>query len=368
MRTWLVLSALTLGAGCNLPYPALVGSPDAATDASPDAAANALIVGTSMIRYYTPTGETTKPEDLGLYTIKAYVPDDTEATKFRIVDAVTTGPGTFTLDGIAPGTGYYLSLLRSGASFPSFYWTTARTLDLGYPAVGRPDVEALTVPSMLSLSADGMSRWWTSDALLAHSGGAATDVNISAVTYPVKPAPGSTTLTSYDFDWSRGTTGSPPGPSPHRLVGDDVVIVRQRDLPRVDGSELVTAVQRATAPNLTQVAATTLPLAVTFTDVPASSQVVLSFNRGALRGLFPNEPFRYDQIEEDVFAAPGADQGATTFAPVLTYSAPPTNQALSATVPYGNPYPSSWTPYASERTCAACEMSRCPRRRTTRCR
>lgn len=122
---------------CSLPRPADVLPPDAAV--SPDAAPDPnTVTGTSIVRYYTETGMTTAPEDLARYTIQAYVPDATATGGFRIVDAAITGPGTFTIPTIPPGTGYYLKLTPVGSSTPTFYWTDARSLDLGYPTSGRP--------------------------------------------------------------------------------------------------------------------------------------------------------------------------------------------------------------------------------------
>lgn len=341
MRTWLLFSALTLGAGYNLPYPAPVGSPDAAPDATPDADPD-TVTGTSIVRHYASDGVTTAPEDLGTYAIKAYVPDDAAAGKLRVIDAEVTGLGMFAIHGIPPGTGYYLSLAPAGTSTPTLYWTTARTLDLGYPVVGRANVAPLTVPTLVHVALTTVGRWWSVDSLSALSAGAATD----QVSGASDPAPGATTLGGEDFDWSFAASEDPQRTTPGQLSGDDLELVHARELPTGDGGVASAVIEIATWTGETQTPGVTLPVSGAMSTVPQSESTLISVDPVAVRQIFA-AAYASESLQVGAYAAPGADHGTSLVAPLYEYSRGLFGETtpIAVSIGHGLPYPTTWPIY-----------------------
>jgi len=135
------------------------------------------VTGSSPITYAFLGGDTvTVDENLTGYTIAAYIPDDGDASGFRVVPATIDG-GRFEIPDV-PDRPYYLQLIYppagptpgpAGPVIPRFYATEARTLDLGYVACGRPDAAAATAATPIELRLTGMEAWRGDDTVVLDS-------------------------------------------------------------------------------------------------------------------------------------------------------------------------------------------------------
>lgn len=164
------------------------------------------------LRAGSPNQTTPVPGSLASYTLRAYVPDDS-ATGFRVIDAGITATA-FTIPGVPAGS-YYLAVTAPGATTPSFYQTTARSLEIGGVVVGRGGAVA-TRPTPLSLRLTGASAAAPGDRIYVDSfasGGGAFEA------FPDTPA----ALDPYVVDWQ--TTR---GALLDAAMGDDLYVTHQR--------------------------------------------------------------------------------------------------------------------------------------------
>jgi cysteine-rich repeat protein len=215
-------------AGCN----SILGVGDFTTvPTDPD-----TVTGTSTISYILFDGQIeTAPEDLTKYAIKAYVPDG--LGHFEILDGVGRADGTFEIPDVPEGATYYLYLLypqipNHAAPIPRFWVTNARTLDLGYHVIGRPDGIEATRASTVTLNLTDVTPWTAGDFLLVDS------YNNGSEFYPQEglvtnaPQAGATSITGYSFEWRDGYTYHPIGSLP-RLVesaqGDDFYVTHLQE-------------------------------------------------------------------------------------------------------------------------------------------
>jgi len=113
------------------------------------------VTGTRLVTWWQDDGTTLVLPDLpDGTTIAALV---VEGSGWRRVEGSITAEGHFTVPGVGPGAAY-LELRRPGAAV-QYYELAARHMDLGYEAVGRPNVVSATQPTELDLALTGLEPW-----------------------------------------------------------------------------------------------------------------------------------------------------------------------------------------------------------------
>lgn len=158
------------------------------------------VTGTQQTVYVQEDGtEQVVPADLTRASPAAVVPR-ADGSGYDTLFGEGHADGTFVIPEVPQG-GYFL---KSGTSY---YWQTARVLDLGRGDMGRPDAAPASTGTRLQLAVSGMSPWtWSDDLQLSapNAGlGYAIPACASGVWYPDEGQ----TAWSWDFDYVTAVTG-----------------------------------------------------------------------------------------------------------------------------------------------------------------
>jgi hypothetical protein len=113
------------------------------------------IQGTAVDTYVTSTGNVTSNEDLSQAYIGAMVPN---GSSWITIQGTGNSDGTFQIPGVPTGP-YWLAVASGG------YWTSANTVDLGQDFLGRNGAQLASNATTLSLNFDGITSWAADDEL-----------------------------------------------------------------------------------------------------------------------------------------------------------------------------------------------------------
>jgi cysteine-rich repeat protein len=323
-------------------------------DAMP-ADASVDVSGTSMLTHYVRNGDSvvtmTAPEDLSIYAFAAYVPDANDPTGFRIINGAGNAQGQLTIPDVPMGP-YYLRVLLSGTSAPTFYYTDDRALELGFGTAGRPGLPDVALPSAINPTITGIDRTWDSDFFSLHSLGTGTEH------YPIQFSSGPPlgvrpSLTS-SFEWTGGYGWALPRMRPKLLQNDDVEILHHHEtftnLPAQNRSA-DTLIEIARMTGLTQTDGSPLAVTGVFVDVLQNQTVTVNFQMDVLRQAYAGAPHVQEIISAGLGVLLGTDPN-NRFGPGLVgvnYSlVKSSTQTLGEMLSYGNPYDNTWALVATE--------------------
>jgi hypothetical protein len=315
----------------------------------PSAACGPLAVtGVRNIRYVQSDGSLiTVPADLSTTTLGAWVPSAAEPSGYAWRPGSAQSNGTF----VIPNVESTPFLMQVGTSY---VWSTSRSLDLSYAALGRPDVELEPEGTLLNLQLTGLAPW-----------GDADDVQLTSMSSGLSyqplfgcPAPdfayptaGDTALSgSINYGEWVGVCGNQPVRiDPAR--GDTLYVTQLSGYTDAEGVDYQ-EVRRALATNgLPKDATGTLQLSGMLA-APALSPQGFSFRAPEFAAQVlasnPGAGMLYNTV--NVGALPGyAQHGTYTGWPdlALAWDYTPLNGDLNGTFQYTNPFPSTWTPFVT---------------------
>lgn len=113
------------------------------------------IQGTAVDTYVTSTGNVTSPEDLTTAYIGAEV---LNGSTWTTIQGTGNSDGTFIISGVPNGS-YWLAVASGG------YWTSASNIDLGQDYLGRNSGKLPSNATMLAVNLDGLDAWTAGDSL-----------------------------------------------------------------------------------------------------------------------------------------------------------------------------------------------------------
>ncbi|HUQ06625.1 MAG TPA: DUF4215 domain-containing protein [Kofleriaceae bacterium] len=325
---------------------------DGGTDVDAD---QRTVTGTSMLTHYVRNGNsvatTMAPEDLSIYAFAAYVPDANEASGFRVINGTGSTTGTLTIPDVPMG-GYYLRVLLSGATSPTFYYTSARSLDLGFGTAGKPGLPDVALPSTINPNITGLDRTWGSDFFSLHSLGTGTEH------YPIdfganQPVGGPTTLAAA-FEWTGGYGWALPRMRPKLLQNDDLEILHHHKSAQpqlAENTSVTRLIELARMTGLSQTDGTPLAVNGAFVDVPQDRMVTVNFQMDTLRQAYASAPHVAEVVGAGLGVLLGTDPN-NRFGPGVVgldiSGVKSTTTTLGQMLSYGNPYDSTWAFTATE--------------------
>lgn len=191
---WVAWVAVLLGlTACN----ALLGIGNVRVSQEEDAGTtieSSDVHGTANDVFYTsPTTTALAPEDLSVFTLQAYVPDDS-AGGFRVIDVIGNKDGSFTISSLPSGP-FYLLVIAPDDPLPRFYQTTSRVVDLGVAMIGRPDARVAVQPTVSTFHLSGLDTTQNVDSFFVSSFGTGEGLELDS------PIPTGVTSIDSSFDW-----------------------------------------------------------------------------------------------------------------------------------------------------------------------
>jgi cysteine-rich repeat protein len=364
-----VLGALAL-AGCNQ----ILGIGDLKTGSTSDASIDAMpegpmpdcpqppsdgINGCANITHILLDGTTPVTRgDLSGFNVTAYVPDSSMTSGFKMVPGTAAADGTITIHGIDPGVSYWLRLQNPTDPtypYPHYFYTSQRTLDLGYYEIGR-DTTPATGQTDITFNLSGLAPWALNEGILAQSFNAGTG---EGPTPMPDPTVGATTYTGLQ-NWASGTGEATWSDITDELArkpqlvdttkGDDFWITqslkKKLDITLSDSVIIITTILDAVkASPVTMVNGTAQTITATLAAVPPTTTVqTLNFNYDAVRGAFKDTG---GYVNEDFNCTRSANLGADlglTMSTIWNFDTTPTGWQHGVTwmIPYTNPFPTTW--------------------------
>jgi len=332
-------------AGCEWVFPIDaprgVGDVDAATDGAPP---DPDVHGRQQEHHVGARAIDVAPSDLSRVAVAAMVPDPISATGFRVIPGRGDAAGGFTIPDVPSGE-YYLRWQPDGVGAPTYFVTAARDLDFSLPLMrpaGRSDVVAQTG---VTFTLSAVQGWAPADRLVAYATGgwAAAPVATSA---PGFPAAGATSL-ALTVDWrgAQGWYGSFP-PVLDQAAGDQLALLRYGARQTSTGLSYEAVKESFLAPS-SMISGTPIALTGPFADSTPNLQFALStsgaaFAARAEEALPEGEPL--SQVDWQVVAVPGANQGAATGLPLAsgTIDRDTANNSDRGVVAYSDPFGNIW--------------------------
>jgi len=288
-----------------------------------------IIRGTAIDTYLTATGNVTQPEDLSNAYIGASFQN---GSAWATVQGVGLADGTFTITGVPSGS-YWLAIVSGG------YWTSASDLDLGQDFVGRPDAGNASSGTSLGLNFAGLSPFAADDELDIYNPNLGQDFDWSE-----NINIGDTTFASI-WNWT--------GPLSVSAKGDAWFVVQTHAAAAGSSSwRLVTMAspalpidqQNADETDLAGRLSATAP--VTFHMALKGSQfAAAAANAGSGGSIHATTAGVYSQP----FSALKGSVGENESLLETKDQTPIVQDSDFGDIAVGNPYPSSFTPYAAAR-------------------
>jgi hypothetical protein len=248
--------------------------------------------------------------------------------------------GTFTIPNV-PVDVFYLFKYNN-----DYVRTNARTLDLGFYQLGRPDVDRATVDTILAVNLDGLNPWGVADDLeitslnagLTGFGAWSTDVD------GVIPRRGATSLVQH-WDY----TLLYPGALIDAGRGDQTVVhqlvTKYTGVP-APGVVYAAAAKMLNSSTLTVANRTTTPFVGTFTDVAQDQHLSVSWALSSFHeyggAVGRRAEFEGDALYVDVLPQ-SSTYGWYGGSPDLVEAyVPPGTPDQTFDFTYGNPFPAEW--------------------------
>lgn len=315
------------------PAPQLVAAPAAATPLR-------IVTGLYSFTFHQDNSTTFQPVNLTATPIQVLVPNASGG--FDTLSGQGNSDGTFSIQGVPVGY-YWLKFGRS------YLWTNSDHVDWVFDNYGRADVVyPATSPTTLVTNATGLNPWQGTDELFW----SVPNQGFSYSTYGLPgtlnaPAPGDVALANYTLDFIQIGL-----PLLDATKGDQGYLTQLTS--RTTSGQTYRALGKAfylPATTMSDGAAT--PVSGGFLDIPQTSTLHLGWKRSALAAMTTavNPNAVVSQTEFGLWVSPlGTSVGVPAEAfQLFTYDSGDVNASTDldlGDLPYGNPFPSTWTPLA----------------------
>lgn len=296
-----------------------------------------IVVGLRSLSYHQDNTTTLQPIDLSATPIQALVPNASGG--FDTLTGAGHSDGTFSIPNVPEG--YYW--LRFGSTY---VWTSSSYVDWSNDLFGRADgVYPGTSPTTLSLSLTGLNPWQAQDDLVwdVPAQGTAMALPLSSADITNAPAAGATALAGFSMNFAGNDISFPLLDS---SKGDQAYLNQLTTRPA--GAETYRALAKSfNAPATTMTDGGTSNLSGGFLDVPQAASLRLNWQRSAFAAFAPSvNPaavpsgsffFSYAYPLPSSYGLP-----ANAFE-LLDYTSSGTGDVDLGDLPYGNPFPATWS-------------------------
>jgi hypothetical protein len=290
------------------------------------------------INYRYPDG-TLVPVDLSGQLFQAYVLEGAGYVAHPKEPVAGTAAGTFEIPDVPDGP----FLLRRSTT--GFYGVFAPEDDhevtQSWDVLGRATAAPVSAPTMIDLDASGMAAWQADDTLFLDCFGNASELVDPELTPPL--AAGDTAIHA-SFDWSNGYSWGAYGGAylMDAAAGDSLVIAHATTTTTGDvRTASVVQVLAAVAP--TQIEGQASRVTGAFVDVPMTATLTVSVPGDELAATLEDGVSPGDQGVELV-TGPGMDSGQLIGPELARVSTRNASAPLNASMAYGDPFASAWTP------------------------
>lgn len=297
-----------------------------------DGGSSSGISGTRIDVWVTADGEEMAPVDLSAAVIEVLVED---GGTYRRIPGTGEADGSFAVDDVPQGT--YLLKIDD-----SYFATDARSLDLGFNRLGRPDAATVNSPTPLRLDVQGLDPWQLADRLdlVAPNAGS---LYYSLASGAEPPLPENATAVDTSLDYQRATEpflidggagdvayllhmGFQEGPEPYRALTQ---VYQAAPFTMVDGDETV--------------------LAGSFTDVKRDQSVTIDLRGTTFEAAVGQLTIGEVAFEGDplftIYVSPySIERGGLGSITLGEYYALDLEDH-TITMEFGNPFPAGWIPY-----------------------
>jgi hypothetical protein len=297
------------------------------------------VSGTFIDTHLTEAGESQRPIAPSTVTLSALVAD---GQGFTSHPGTLGEDGTFTVPGVPAGE--YTLEIASPGSAPTFLVTTERALDLGAVRSGRFDAAAPTQPTVVTITASGLTPWQDADTLEVFSLGAGTWDGFGLLAFTGLLTAGTTSLAGFDVDSARWRT-------PALIEGSkgDRAVITHLTTRNTAGFLYKSIGEALTPPSFTQVDGQETALLGNFEATP-QEHVALAVKRAALDQVaMEGNPKGMVTGHEIYFhAEPGGASRATgSSTPTLLVGTDSDSADGTLELDYGSPFPAGWATVAS---------------------
>jgi hypothetical protein len=308
------------------------GGPSVSTGPGP-------VTGTAIDVYLTDSGELQTPYDPQGNRIAALVPSSTGT--FTVLLGTLTADGSFTIP-VVPAGPYYLRVDtddgHGGSLWGTYVVTSERTLAVGAILGGRPNLDYASMPTPLTVDADGLSPWQPDDDVQLFSLGADSRDSLSySMIGSLKQ--GDLRVTA-DFQVMSGPLALIDGSKGDRLTVSNLV-----------SATAGTLKYRATrgafeASPFTQRDGEHATVVGTFAPVPQRT-ISLTWNQAAFAALASDVHAGSAAAEHDleIYAEPaGPGRASWGYRPTLLTASSTANETRDQRVDlsFGDPFPAGW--------------------------
>ncbi len=295
--------------------------------------------GTFIDTHLTEAGESQHAIDPSTVTLSALAAD---GAGFSSHAGALGEDGTFTIPGVPAGE-YYLEVATPDSA-PTYLVTTERALDLGAVRSGRFDAAAPTQPTVVTITASGLTPWQDADTLEVFSLGAGAWDGFGILAFTGLLSAGTTSLDGFDVDSARWRTPALIDGS----KGDRADITHLTT--RNNAGFIYKSIGEAlTPPPFTQVDGQGSALDGSFQPTP-QEHVALSVERAALDQVAAEGNPKGMVTGHEIYfhAEPGGASRATeSSTPSLLVGTDTEAANGTLELDYGNPFPAGWATVAS---------------------
>ena len=299
-----------------------------------------IVTGLYSFTYHQDNATTLQPQDLSATPISVLVPYASGG--FDTLTGVGHEDGTFSIANVPVGY-YWLKFGRS------YLWTNSDNVEWVFDTYGRADaVYPGTQPTNLSMSATGLNAWQGTDELfwtVPNQGFTYSTYGIAGILNA--PNPGDTALSNYTMEFVQNGF-----PLLDATKGDQAYLTQLTT--RTAAGQAYRALGKAFyLPPTTMTDGATTTANGGFLDIPQTSSLHLAWKRSALAAMTSsvNPNATVVQTEFGLWLSPlGTNVGIPGDAfQLFTYDSGDVNATTDldlGDLPYGNPFPSTWTPLA----------------------
>ena len=297
-----------------------------------------IVTGLYSITYHQDNATTLQPVDLTATPITALVPNASGG--FDTLTGQGNNDGTFSIKNVPVGY-YWLKFGRS------YLWTSSDNVEWVFDAYGRADVVYPgTQPTNLVMNASGLNAWQGTDELfwtVPNQGFTISTYGIGGILNP--PNPGDTGLSNYTMEFVQNGF-----PLLDATKGDQGYLTQLTT--RTASGQAYRALGKVfTLPATTMTDGASTTANGGFMDIAQSSTLHLGWKRSALAAMTSsvNPNATVVQTEFGLWLSPlGTGVGIPGDAfQLFTYDSGDVGATTDldlGDLPYGNPFPSAWTP------------------------
>ncbi|HTL97836.1 MAG TPA: hypothetical protein VL181_03425 [Holophagaceae bacterium] len=299
-----------------------------------------IVTGLYSYTFHQDSATTLQPQDLTATPIQALVPNTSGG--FDTLTGIGHEDGTFSIPNVPVGY-YWLKFGRS------YLWTNVDNVEWVFDLYGRADaVYPGTQPTNLAMSATGLNAWQGTDELfwtVPNQGFTYSTYGIAGILNT--PNPGDTALNAYTMEFVQNGF-----PLLDASKGDQAYLTQLTS--RIASGQTYRALGKAFyLPPTTMADGATTTANGGFLDIPQTSTLHLGWKRSALAAMTSavNPSATVVQTEFGLWLSPlGTSVGVPGDAfQLFTYDSGDVNATADldlGDLPYGNPFPTAWTPLA----------------------